>query len=136
MGRDAGFTVIDLRDSNGAWLTFSKSWLERGRGEAPPDFPLYIWSGALSLIAGEFDCIQQNLASTQPGELGLDLSALLRSGFSDDEIQRLRRLRREGSPERLSRSWRLVRQRVTTGPWARPDSPGVPLPKYNTDNEQ
>ena len=68
------------------------------------------------------------MASAQPGESGLDLSALLRSGFSDDEIQRLRRLRREGSPERLSRSWRLVRQRVTTGPWSRPDSPGVPLP--------
>ena len=55
-------------------------------------------------MAGELACIRHRLASAQPGELGLDLSALLRSGFSDDEIQRLRRLRREGSPERLSRS--------------------------------
>ena len=83
-------------------------------------------NATLSLLAGDLACIRRRLASAQPGELGLDLSALLRSGFSDDEIQRLRRLRREGSPERLSRSWRLVRQRVTTGPWARPNSPGVP----------
>ena len=44
----------------------------------------------------------------------IHVAAHFRSGFSGGEIRWLRRLRREGSPERLSRSYQLACRNVAT----------------------
>ena len=52
------------------------------------------------------------LPATSDFAMYIHVAAHFRSGFSGGEIRWLRRLRREGSPERLSRSYQLACRNV------------------------
>ena len=52
------------------------------------------------------------LSVTSDFAMYIHVAVHFRSALSGDEIQALRRLSREGSPERLSRSWALARRNV------------------------